>query len=725
MSAAGDRSRTDPTPRRLPVAAGAALLLLAYFALATSAVREKSNTFDEIAHLTAGYAYWTLDDYRLHPENGNWPQRLGALPALLAPLRFPSLDDAGWRESDAYAVGDQFFFGAGNDIDRVLWQGRATIALLGVALGAIVFAWSRRLNGAPGSWISLVLFVLSPTMLAHGALVTSDMAAALAFTVAAGAWWVLLHRVTPVTAAASVLAAAALFLSKFSAPIVVPIVAALAGLRVIAGGPLAVEAGRRVASIAGRGRQTVALLILAGLHAVVVVALIWASFGFRFTAFHPERPGDRLLVEWGTLLSEPDTGKPGVTERAVGWARGNRLLPEAYLYGFAHSVRFAQSRRAFMAGEYGTEGWRSFFPYAFAIKTTIPLIGLLGLALAAAIVRARRPLNGRPALGYAFAAAPLILLIGVYWVFALATNLNIGHRHLLPVYPALFILAGGAGFWLDRWRFGGKDGPAGRSGRDMPPRRKQKRSAPAPPAPRHRAGRAPAALALLTLGLTGWHALESFAVRPHYLAYFNGLAGGPAQGYRHLVDSSLDWGQDLPGLKLWLDANAGPPSAVPVYLSYFGTARPEHFGLEAILLPGYFDRRESLAPAPLAGGWYCISATMLQGVYLGAPGPWTAAYEAQYQKLAGPALELLRAVETRDRPRVDAMLAARGEAYWVSLLEEYDQLRISRLMAWLRQREPTTMIGYSILVYRLNDADVAEALLGPAPLPVRLSGRGA
>ena len=86
-------------------------------------------TFDEMAHLTGGYTYWAFNDYRLHPENGNWPQRLGALPAVLGGAAFPRLDQPAWTTSNVYVIGDQFLYSSGNDADTVLGRGRAVMAL--------------------------------------------------------------------------------------------------------------------------------------------------------------------------------------------------------------------------------------------------------------------------------------------------------------------------------------------------------------------------------------------------------------------------------------------------------------------------------------------------------------------------------------------------------------------------------------------------------------------
>ncbi|HEY6357390.1 MAG TPA: hypothetical protein VIX35_04050, partial [Vicinamibacterales bacterium] len=125
-------------------------------------------------------------------------------------------------------------------------------------------------------------------------------------------------------------------------------------------------------------------------------------------------------------------------------------------------------------------------------------------------------------------------------------------------------------------------------------------------------------LGRILVGLTvAWGAASSFWVFPHYLAYFNESIGGPSHGYRYLVDSNLDWGQELKDLKRFMDEH----HIAKVYLSYFGTDTPDRYGIVYAALPSYDLPREALqAPSPLpAGSWVAISATMLQGVYIDAP----------------------------------------------------------------------------------------------------------
>ncbi len=685
---------------RLSRMTAVAVLLTLYYVMAVSAASQKSMTFDEMAHLTAGYTYWAFDDYRLHPENGNWPQRLGALPAVMGGVSFPRLDQPAWTSSNVYVMGDQFLYFSGNDADTMLGRARAVMALVGVALGVLVFAWTRRLVSPAGAWVSLVLFVFSPTMLAHGPLVTSDMAAALFFTAASGAVWVALHRVTPVTVVGGAVLVAGVFLSKLSGPILMPIALVMLAVRVIGGRPLAVGFGDRTVEYTGRVRQLAVLLGVAAVFGLVVWALIWASYGFRYAAFAAAATGKDAFL--GQVKDQP-----GVVGWLLSIARQFHLLPEAYIYGSGLTVQFASERAAFLNGQFATTGWWWYFPYAFAVKTTIPgmMIGVFGLVALAARWRSGEAIGSwlERAQASLYAGTPLLALVVVYWAFALTTNLNIGQRHLLPTYPALCILAGGAAFWIQP-RFEGIRKPEPKTGRD---RRQQRSQA----GVRSTASGSLTIAGVATVGLLAWHVAESVANRPSYLAYFNQLAGGPSQGYKHLADSSLDWGQDLPALKRWLDHEGlQQPGAGGVYLSYFGTARPEYYGIQATLLAGFIDRRAPQPPVPLGAGVYCISATVLDviGTMFYKP-----EYESNYQAALQNVTVFARASENADAH--SALMRQTGEEYWAQLFPQFDQLRTGRLVAFLRRRQPDAMVGYSILIYRLTDADVAEALKGPAP----------
>jgi hypothetical protein len=637
------------TVRQNGLVAAVALLLGLHFAMAVLSKRHESTTSDELVHLTGGYSYWAFDDYRLHPENGNLPQRWVALPVWLRGAKFPELDQPYWRNSDAWVMGHEFFYETGEDHFPRLMAARAMTALFSVALGALVFCLSRRLFGTPGAFVSLTFFAFSPTFLAHGGLATSDVCIALFMLAALGAWWRHLNRPGAGPFALSAVLFGLACVAKFSAVFLLPMMALCA-----------------LVCLASRRARLGPILLSAAAHAALGTAIIWAFYGFRYSAFNPALPAANQFIEsWPDMYAQ--TGAMG---RVIHVLADHRLLPEGFLYGAAYVVQTSQVRGAFLNGEYSIAGWRSFFLWTFALKSTLPFLAASGWAAWVAVRTRILPADDAEARLERFLPfTPLAALFLVYWAVSIESHLNIGHRHLVPTYPVLFILTGALGRWLARplgWR------------------------------------------AVLVAGLLLWHVGESVAIAPHYLAYFNELAGGPSRGQEHLVDSSLDWGQDLPGLKAWLDANARPGE--DIYLAYFGTGEPHYYHLPVKRLAYINGFHEDEPYFPLGAGLYCVGATMLQQVYSTVRGPWTVEYEKEYQFLRG--LEpLFRAYEgdpvarariLRELPR-DRLIASR---------DRFLHLRFSRLCYYLRVRRPEAVIGYSISVYRLSAEEVAVATSG-------------
>jgi 4-amino-4-deoxy-L-arabinose transferase-like glycosyltransferase len=674
-------------------------------------VTEKSPTFDETIHTFGGYTYWRFNDYRVMPENGNLPMRLYGLALLLDRdrLALPSRDQDAWARSRQWILSRQFFFELGNDFRRMILVARAAAALVSVGVLLVIFLWSRRLFGPAGGVLSLLLAAVSPSLLAHGRITSSDLMPTLLFTLSAGCFWRVAHRVNAWTLSGSALSTGLLLVAKFSGLLFLPMAVILTAIRLAGNRPMVVSVGRRSRTLVTRRSQALLLAGVLAVHAIVGVTVIWGSFGFRYAAMKDRRPaGEAFHDPWEFLLREP-----GAATSLIRTAQASRLLPEAYLYGLASTVAKADRRPAFLNGDHRLEGWWYFFPYCVLVKTPLGLFVVLLLA-GAAITRRRRGVwragpdaeiaRGPPASRrtLAYATAPLWVVLIVYWVSAISSNLNIGLRHVLPTYPPMFILAGAAAAWF---------------------------------APR------PRLAALAVAAASAWVVASSFAIRPHYLAYFNALVG-PRDAHKHLVDSSLDWGQDLPGLAAWLERmglNRGwrkriegepfrewlerrgrdpAPHLEPgsrVYLAYFGTASPSAYGIRARTVVDYFDftalagaapDRERLRP--LEGGTYCISATLLQCVYTEPMDRWRPRHERRYAEYRR-AVEAYLASASPDTPRAGRpMNPRRAEA-----IERFLALRAGRLCAWLRQREPDAMIGYSILIYQLTDADVREALFGP------------
>lgn len=660
-------------------------LLATHWLLAMLSVRHKSATSDELPHLTTGVYNWKTGDYRLVPDHPPLAHMWAALPVVASSFAVPEAVGPDWWSSDVWRLGARFFYGSGNDVQGMLFRGRAMIALLSVWLALLVWWWSRRLFGDAGGLLSLVLYAFSPTMLAHARLITTDMAVTLFFPAAVGGLWWVLHRVSVRTVILSALALSGLLLSKMSGLLILPMAGVLVLVRLASGRPTVV-ALRGSVELRSRWNQIWVWLLVAVAHTIIAGSLIWGAYGFKYSAMRDAEAGrDRFdtpaqlssgVEAWDYMLAT--LGAKGC---AIAWVRDHRLLPESYLVGVAYALRHAEQRSAFLNGEIRATGWWYFFPYCFAVKTPLPLLCILLVVVAAWLGRLSRKAGSgrarsrwRSVVDAFYRTAPLWVLFGVYWAFALASNLNIGHRHILPTYPVLFILAGYGAVWSRR--LGAKTG-------------------------------------WLVPGLTVLFVAASLRMFPDYLAYFNVVAGGPANGYKHLVDSSLDWGQDLLGVKTRLEAyrrereSQGGATDPVVYLSYFGASDPSYYGIEAESLPSN-PQREMPSWTPLTGGVYCISATTLQQIGVLGECRWTEALEVAYQD---------------HRRRLQGMTARRqageAEGQVPGDLTGWDlvflwQARFARLCAFLRQREPDDQVGYSVLIYRLDDQDVRRAIDGEA-----------
>ena len=636
----------------------AILLAALHAALAITAAIEKSPTFDEPTHLTAGYSYWLKNDYRLDPENGNWLARWAALPLLWSRPAFGG--NPAWNQGDVGRVSERFLYHSGNDSDRVMLQGRSMTAVVGGALCLLIFICSNRLFGPIAGLISELLAVFDPNLLGHSALVTADVTAAFFFTAAAWSYFRLLRFVNTRSFVITALSWSGLFLTKMSAPAFLLVAVILVTVQILSSDPMTIRMARVEQQIAGFWRKLILASGLTTALLAVVLLTIWASFGFRFSPFPQDAPVREVWDErWQDCLSDHTT-----IENMVAFTRDHKLLPEAYLYGFLFTSERAVNknmpfRPAFLDGEWSNTGFNSFFPRAFLYKTPIPLLFLLIMAGIAGFLRWRNVWrNGsRTAIGRDLRRlSPIWALVLVYGTFSLTSHLNIGHRHLLPIYPAIFIACGACTYFF-----------------------------------RAQSGKA---VVIFAGAMMCWQIIESSLLRPDYLSYFNQVAGGPKNGYKHLVDSSLDWGQDLPVLKSWLDYHFDASATNRLYLAYFGTALPRWYGIQATPLP--FDSSPQKL-SPLEPGTYCISATTLQQVYSFCPGKWTDQYESAYR------LALARANHSFDLPANDSVTNG----------ESLQCLRFARLCAYLRKREPIAILGNSILVFQLNQRELDQALNGP------------
>jgi hypothetical protein len=510
-----------------------ALVLLAFaaafVALEVNAYSRKSATWDEPMHLASGYAALARNDHRLDPSHPPLVRMWAALPLL---LDRPFLDTRAIDGSrgqawllQAYTLAHRFLY-VQNDADRLLYRARFMVVLLGVALGILLFCWVREWLGAAPAIVALILYAMEPNIAAHSALVTTDLGVTCLMFGAVYFLWRTMRRRSTGNAAGFVVCVALALVTKFSAVVLLPLAALL----------LAVAAHRRTI-----GARTALGLFAAAVAAAFV--LIWIVYGMRYT---PSASPDWVFALHRSAID------------------AHRLLPNAFTQGFIYNQSSVQQVGAFLAGQYSLDGWWYYFPFAFAIKT--PLV-LLALFTAGCVVIGRR--WQRDALTLTFIVLPLV----GYAAVAMISGINLGLRHLLPIYPFVLLVASAAvAALLAR----------GRHGR--------------------------MAVAALVAAL----ALEFGTSYPHNLAFFNALVGGPANGFRYLTDSNVGWGQNLKPLKAWMDRN----DVAHINLAYFGQADPDYYMIDATHLPGAPTFALSRIGRPHLPGYVAISPTILSGVYL-------------------------------------------------------------------------------------------------------------
>ena len=632
------------------------ICLSTHFTLAVLSSRSKSLTFDEVAHLMGGLTYWEFDDYRLNPENGNLSQRIVALPVFLfCDYKMPGRDESTWAEANVWSLSDKFLHHMGNDTERLTFFGRCGTAFVSAALCLVIFLWSQRIFGWIGGSVSLFVATFSPTLLAHGRLMTSDTCLTFFFLAATLAVWELLRCVTPLRIVLGCVFVGALFVTKLSAVLIVPVTGLMLTYSLIRPGTTRIVVVREVIAKSRISRAGWAAAC-AGIIGIAAWMAVWASCSFRYEANADGKPSTKFWRDEYVLVDEV----PGFVGSVLRWCDSSRSLPEAWTYGATFVVEHAHARWAYLNGEIRKTGWWYFFPYTVLVKTPIPVFLLLFGGLAGIWCVLRKP----KAMVRLEDCVPLIAILVVMWPFLMSSHLNIGHRHALVTYPVIFILIGANAGWIAQapWR---------------------------------------KALGVLLL-LMGSHFVASVWSYPHYLAYFNSIVQ-PRNAWRHLVDSSLDWGQDLPALRDWVAENA--PDTV--YLDYFGRADPVAYGIEYEPMA---EDYEGNAIGLFRAGAYCISATNMHGVYKQLRGDWSAREDQAYAVV----MQQFREYQMMD-PQQRMDLERSRDPDLIETIRRFNLIRTYRLREWLKRREPDAMAGFSILIYRLSDADLNDAFSKPMP----------
>ncbi len=547
-------------------------------------VKGDSAIMDELAHIPAGYSYLALRDYRLNPEHPPLIKDLAAFPALFLNPHFPT-DTAFWKEdvNGQWEQGRAFLYQSGNDADKIILWMRVPMMLLALFFGWLFFGWAKKYFGAQAAIIALALYAFSPTILAHSRFVTTDLAAAFAFFIGIVCFLLFLENPTWKNVVRAGLAFGIAQLLKFSLFLLIPIYGSLLVLWVLAQMHLHWK---------DRARVFFGLLGKTILIGVVGMVLIWGVYAYHVWDY----PMERQLSDSGFLL-----GSFGTMELAdfdLWMAKQPLLRPLAqYFLGILMVVqRVAGGNTTYFLGEVSASGSTLYFPTMYLLKEPLAfhILSLMALGFALWNVARARQKSLWNALFWIqnhFLEAAAWLFIIFYWGWSMRSPLNIGVRHLLPTFPFIYILvAKEIVHWLEYKEYADPHTWYGFL--------KNIYQIYVKAIPKY----------LIVGILLVWLIAGTFSSFPHFLSYYNGLAGGTDNGYQYAVDSNYDWGQDLRRLKTFVEENRIEKIAV----DYFGGG-DLHYYLGNKVEPWWSSRGP-------ASGWFAISVTFQMGAF-GKPAP--------------------------------------------------------------------------------------------------------
>lgn len=553
--------------------------------LAVFSVKGDAITTDESPHITAGYSYLTQRDMRLNPEHPPLIKDLAALPLLFQKINFDTEHPA-WKKdvNGQWAFGPHFLYESGNDTDKIAFSARVAVMLIFILLGLLVYKWGKERYGATAGLLALILTVLSPNVIAHARYVTTDVGAALAFVLAIYFFVKYINHPSGKHLVYAGLVFGVAQLIKFSLVLLIP-------LFIFTG---------FVYWILSRKISLARLILSLGAIFVIGYLLVWPVYQFHVWNYPPERQKSDTVFHLANYPFKP-------AGQIVIQMTDQPLLRPYAQYALGLLMVFQRAgggNTTYFLGEVSNQAWKSYFPVVYLLKEAIPILALIAIAVVSALVRSRWSRQSiRFFIGNNFTEFVWLSFIALYWATSVMGNLNIGLRHVLPTFPFIYLLtAGQVTKWIQTLKI--------------------------------------LKLPLVAL-LIVWLIIETISSYPHYLAYFNQLAGGPAKGYIYVADSNLDWGQDLKRLARYVEEN----KIDKIKLDYFGGSQPEYY------LGAKYEKLDA-HNVNQRHGWLAVSATLLQG---------------------GRAFSPTQGLK-------------QDTTYYV----------------WLDQYKPMAKIGYSIFVYRLD-----------------------
>ncbi len=568
-------------------------LLLVHSGLLAYSAYVHSPTLNEPGHLVAGLSHWEFNRFELYRVNPPLVRMVAALPVMAA----------GYEEDWArfYDLpGARPVFNMGEDL--IIANGERSYFLFMIArwacipfswLGAVVcYLWARDLSGKPAGMMACTLWCFSPNILAHASLITADAHATALGLAACYTFWRWLKKPTWTQAAITGCVLGLAELAKTTLILFYPlwpllwIVYRWSDRKEMLGQGWLREAGMLLL------RMAIGLLVLNMGYDFQGSFKQLKEFHFTSNLF-----SGQVDTDASPATPQPAAASTSPNNRFAGTWIGYVTVPfpEDYLLGIdVQQGDFEDFHSpSYLYGEFQDHGWWYYYVYAVAIK--VPL-GTWGLAIMFLVMRILYPLPNSSWRNELILLAPALF---VFVVVSSKTGFSHHSRYVLPCFPFVII-------WLSQITqlFSTSAALTNTAGRQFFLLDWARENFAVSTA---KFAFLPSVLACLFLA---WSIGSSLLVYPHSISYFNELAGGPAGGANHLINSNIDWGQDLRNLKWWREEHKNELQGEPFFLAYDGFVSPAELGF-ADALPWPTDHLNA-NQGPIAG-YYAISVNLLRG----------------------------------------------------------------------------------------------------------------
>lgn len=555
------------------------------FMLVVSILNAKNDSaiFDETAHIGASYSYVSQGEIRLNPEHPPLIKDLAGIPLAFMSLNF-DISQPFWTgelpnkwDEGQWSAGRHLLYESGNNPDKIIFWARFPVILLSLLLGFFIFKWTRELAGISAGLFALALYAFNPNILGHNHFVTTDIGIAAFITFSFYYFIKFIKNPSWKNVLLGGLFLGLLQLAKFSSLMAFPIL----GIILVAYPLVKISDGRNKIKILGEylGKGSLAFLIS--------MAVVWIAY-FANT-FNMSRETVSEAIDFN--FSQSDTNvKTVYTNKTLHLLNDNPVLRPLSTYGIGIGYvfrRVAGGNGAYFLGQVSSQAFLAYFPTVFLIKEPLINLFLMATALGLALVSGINSLlyKSENSFKNAFekikgyfrtniASISMASFIALYSYLSITGNLNIGLRHLFPVFPFAFILTAKIIFDFIRSRQN---------------QHVQK------------------IFYFSIIILSGILAIQTALAYPSYTSYFNESVGGPKNGYKLVTDSNADWGQDLKRLKIFLEEH---PEIKNIHVDYFGGGDIEYY-LGSNYTTWWDSKR------PIEKGWYAISTNFLQGSIYG------------------------------------------------------------------------------------------------------------